>query len=53
MTAADNDRERVAELEAELVEVRSERDELRRFLVLARGSAQAVLDGVENLAKAR
>jgi hypothetical protein len=39
-------RRRCRELEAEVAE-------LRRFVVLARGSAQAVADGVESLANAR
>lgn len=43
MTAAETERDRVTELEAENAQLREERDELRRVLAVAVSSAETVL----------
>jgi hypothetical protein len=45
--------DRVAQLEAENAELRTERDELRRFVTLVRGTAQTVLDEAASFTKVR
>lgn len=50
---APDDRDRVAQLEAENAQLRAEVTDLRRFVVLARGAAQTLSAEVDSLTNVR